>query len=348
MLKGHRAYSHRLTCIGCTIGTALIALALSAASGGCSQCPRDAACNAPEPYCDQGKLQLQFLSPPGAIVTVAGEPTRKHQVASYGPYANRLEQNPEEFAVFNLSPGRRYEFKYAAAEGLPGVSVYGELEVYSPRTHEGRVFMRRAFVPIALPSEYFKRTEVNGPEIFPYRSETMQTAIDAHDIERLKTGDVVEKVFFIADLKDAEQRVRETEVAIAALERKIEYADARFRYAYLDFHADVDDSGARFWGSDKEFIEWEAKRQMLQQDLDQLQARLRRARAVLSGDRVLTRQGMMVLATEEVIRNHRDPVKASAAIGDVLLVMRIGGRHMHWGDPREAELVQEVPFGERQ
>ncbi len=69
-------------------------------------------------YADQCKTQLQFFAPPGAVRVGEGCPPRSHQVATYGAFGNRLEQSPEEFAVFNLSPGR-YEFKYVAAEGLP-------------------------------------------------------------------------------------------------------------------------------------------------------------------------------------------------------------------------------------
>ncbi len=180
MLMGHRASSQQLTCIGCTIGSALVALALAAGSGGCSQCPAPAV-HAEEAWCTPGHTQIQFHAPPGAVVTVAGAPSRARQVAEYGPFENRLEQNPEEFAVFNLAPGR-YEFKYAGVEGLPGTSIYGELDVHSANSHEARVFQRRAFVPISLPSEYYRRVDVDGPEIFAYRSETGRTAIDAHDL----------------------------------------------------------------------------------------------------------------------------------------------------------------------
>ena len=41
----------------------------------------------------------------------------------------------------------------------------------------------------------------------------------------------------------------------------------------------------------------------------------------------------MVLATQEVIRPYEDAVAAADEIGEVLLVMRIGGRHMQWGEP---------------
>jgi hypothetical protein len=355
---GQRASSQRSIRIESVL-LPFITTALTAMLGGCCEpcvriatcpeCPSGEVC-ADEKWCDYGSTQIQFYAPPGAKVTVGGHPTRSRQIAEYGPFQNRLEQNPEEFAVFNLPPSRHYEFKYASAEGLPGVTIYGELDVRCPNTKEAKMFQRRAFVPISLPSEYYQRVEVDGPELFAYRSETARTAIDAHDLERLKMGDVVEKVFFVADLEEAEDRMSRTQVKIAELEREIEYADARFRYAYLDFLADVADHDKCGWpnlcASDREFIEWEKKRQRLEQDLHSAQAKLERTRSLLRGDRVLTRRGMMVLATDEVIEHHDDPVDMADDLGEVLVVMRLGGRHFHWGDHNESQLVQEIPFGE--
>ncbi len=293
---------------------------------GCSQYPGETG------YADQCKTQLQFFSPPGAVVSVKGCPPRSHQVATYGAFGNRLEQSPEEFAVFNLSPGR-YEFKYASAEGLPGVSVYGELNIERAFSHAARVFQRRAFIPVALPSEYYKRVEVTGNETFPYRGEVYRTAIDELDLHRLQQGDVVEKVFFVADLERAACTRDATLRDLKVVERKMEYAEARFRNAYMDFRVDVHDPGANFWGTDKRFIDWERRRQELGLEYQALQDRLKRVQALLRGDHVLIRKGMLVLATEEVVASHRDVVKAAEELGEVLLVMRIGGRHMHWSDP---------------
>lgn len=317
-------------------GLAIVAGAVIALVGGC-------ACKGPGPcQPDQTRTQIQFFAPPGATVTVCDPcydkdcpPSR--QIGTYGPFTGRLEQTPEEFSVFNLPPGK-YEFKYTGAEGLPGASLYGELEIEHANGKAARIFQRRAFVPIALPSEYYRRVQVDGNEMMPYRGEPYRTAIDAHDIERLKQGDVVEKVFVIADLEDAEERIDKTRVEIAALEREIEYADARFRYAYLDFRIDADDSAANFWGTDREFIEWEKKRQRLEQKLAEAQAKLTRTQALLRADTVLTRSGMLVLSTEEIVRPYRDVENASERIGEVLAVMRIGGRHMHWGDPAQTKV----------
>ena len=111
----------------------------------------------------------------------------------------------------------------------------GELEIHYPNTHKARVFQRRSFVPIALPSEYYQKTEVVGDQIFPYRGEAYRTAIDEHDLQRLEQGDVIEKVFFVADLKKAAKRRDKLEQKIAACEREIEYTETRFRNAYMDY-----------------------------------------------------------------------------------------------------------------
>ncbi len=284
-------------------------------------------------YADQSKTQVQFYCPPGATVTVQGGPTRSHQIPVYGAYGHRLEQTPEQFSVFNLSPGT-YEFKYTAADGLPGVSVYGELVVVSPCTHEGRVLQRRAFIPISLPSEYYvQEPNRQGDEIFPYRGEAMRTAIDHLDLQRLKQGDVVEKVFIAADLEDAEEVRDKTRVALAAAEREIQYNEARFKEAFYDFRLDVGDPRANFWGTDREFIDREKKRQWAEIKWERLNRLMQRTEALLDGDHVLVRKGMLVVATEEIVEQHRDVVDAAKDIGEVLLVMRIGGRHMHWGEP---------------
>ncbi|MBN1490961.1 MAG: hypothetical protein JXA69_13670 [Phycisphaerae bacterium] len=283
-------------------------------------------------YSDQGKLQLQFFSPPGATVAVDGGPTRSHQINTYGNDGHRLEHTPEEFCVFNLSPGT-YEFKYTAAEGLSDVSVYGELKVQSSWHSYAKDFMRRSFIPISLPSAYFKQVSADGNEIFPYRGEAHRTAIDENDLMRLKQGDIVEKVFFVADLEKADKTVKKCRQDLVVLDRKLEYAEARFRRAYAEFRLATDDPMARLLRQDREFIGWEKERLELQQKIEDTNAKLKRTEAILRGDHVLIRRGALVVATEEVIQPHRDAVGAADDVGEVLLVMRIGGRHMHWGEP---------------
>lgn len=319
---------------GCRIGSYRIGLMISAAAAALAT---GCASSAPSGgFSDPGKTQIQFYSPPGAQVMVKGG--RAQQVSSYGAFGHRLEHSPEEFSVFNLSPGR-YEFKYTAAEGLPNVSIYGELDVHGGGSETARMYRRRSFVPISLPSEFYQHVDGVGDETFPYRSERYRTAIDQLDIDRLKQGDVVEKVIFVADLEEAEEELDETERDIAVTERKIEYAEARFRLALYDFRVDVNDRMANLLRTDRKFIKWEEERKELDQELDDLIDKHKRLKALLKGDHVLARQGMLVLATEEVVQSHRDVVSAAEELGDVLVVMRVGGRHMHWGSPAEQPIV---------
>ncbi len=290
---------------------------------------------------DPGRLQIQFYSPPGAQVIVGGCQTHTGEVAMYDAEGTRLERTPDEYCIVNLRPGT-YPFKYTAAEGLSGLNIYGELEVHCVCCSYAQMFRRLAFVPISLPSSHFQKVSHAGDEIFPYRGERVRTAIDETDLMRLKQGDVVEKVFVVADLKKAEKVVASTRKELILLDRELEYADARFKDTYSGFRLATDDPVARFWGADREYISWEKKRLELQHKIDKARAKLKRAEALLKGDRVLIRRGMLVLATEEVIKPYRDMSAAADELGEILLVMRLGGRHMQWGDPAQ-ELASAQP-----
>ncbi len=50
---------------------------------------------------------------------------------------------------------------------------------------------------------------------------------------------------------------------------------------------------------------------------------LARTRALVSGDHVLIRKGMLVVATQEIVEPHREVVGASEDLGEVLVVMRL-------------------------
>lgn len=317
----HTSLGPRQALVMCAV-TALSTVLLSAVAG-CGLCNN-------EGYADQSRTQLQFFAPPGATVTVKSLSNRTYDVPTYDPKDNRLERADHLYCIFNLSPGR-YEFKYISADGMPDTSVYGELNIEHANSHMARVFQRRAFVPISLPSQHYQKVEVMGDEILPYRGEAFRTAIDEEDLERLKMGDVVEKVFFVADLEKAAKVRDKTIRDLRVCEREIEYAESRFRLAYQDFRIDVSDSSANFWGTDRRFISWEKKRQEMNTRYDKLQKKLRRINALLAGDQVLIREGMLALSTEEVCEPYRDVVEAADELGEVLLVMRLGGRHMQWG-----------------
>lgn len=324
MVTAESGSRYRLFFVGVT---ALLAGVALAATAGCGH-PVETG------YADQGKTQVQFFSPKGATVTVrACCNTRSHQIGDYSPFENRLELSPEEYSVFNLAPGR-YEFKYVSAEGLPGISVYGELDVKHANSATAQVFRRRSFVPISLPSTCYSHIAPKGDEIFPWRGEAMRTAIDELDLQRLQQGDVVEKVFVVADLEDAQERLQKAEIDLAVAERELQYRETRFKDAFYDFRLDASDPLANLLGSDRKFIAWEGKRQRQQQRTEAIKAKIERTRTLLKGDHVVIRKGMLVVATQQIVKPYKDVEESSDRIGEVMLVMRVGGRHMHWGDPR--------------
>jgi hypothetical protein len=319
--KGHR---------GVSILMASLALVTMAGLGCCCGPDRTAwdTCNQhwkESGFANRCKTQMLFRSPPGASVTVV-DPVRTHQIAADPAFGARLEHTPDEESIFNLAPGR-YDFKYTSIEGMPGVSVYGELEVKFANSSMARKFQRLAFVPISLPSEYYRHAEVVGNEIYPYRGEAYRTAIDEDDLARLRLGDVVEKVFVVADLKAAEERRLKLEREIAVTEREIEYADARFRSAYLDFRVDVDDDcGCELFGSrKKDFIKWQERQVRLEQKLERLERQLTQTQALLRAHTICVRDGLLLVATCELLDSFQDPEEAADRIGEVLVVMRLGG-----------------------
>ena len=60
------------------------------------------------------------------------------------------------------------------------------------------------------------------------------------------------------------------------------------------------------------------------------------------GDHVLIREGMLTLATQEIAEPHEDVVESTEDLGEIMLIMRLGGRHMQWGaDPNIMATYQE-------
>jgi len=282
-------------------------------------------------YHDWDKVQVQFYAPTGATVTLGQEacgriePDRSHQISAYGAGEHRLELEPEEFSVFNLSPGE-YEFKYTAAGGWPGVSVYGSLEIFKVDTSklpEARKFLRRCFIPIALPSPATVEMKDPSQDMFPYQSATRRLRITNLDAKRLAVGDMVTKVVFLADLQRAKERLDQVNAETVVLDREIERINKLYREARYDW---LENPRSR------KFIDLEAKRQVLQQKIEKLEETRTRLQALLDADRVLTRRHMLVLATDEILPAHEDPIAAAEELGQVVLVMRVGGRHLHWGN----------------
>lgn len=324
-------------------------------------------------WSDPGKVQVQFYAPPGATVAVKKAfATTRHQVALYGS-DHRLEHAPEEFAVFNLSGNRRFPFKYTTAEGFPGVSIYGELEVYKTHSEEAGKFVRQTFVPVVLPSRYYE----NDPEqYFPVRGPS-GAGLDEIEVEHLKQGDLIAKVYFVADLQQAWETVRMIDFHVnklrsaeTVLNTELELVDSRYEsYRREALYADptIDPMAAYndASGASSRFIKIEANRQglenqryLLRQQIEDLQNEKRIRTRLLDSMKIVNRRGSMVLATPENQWEYHDTKHQIGegrlyaghetgpygeyhtgdivvpALGEVVLVMRVGGRHMHWDDPR--------------
>lgn len=321
-------------------------------------------------WSDSGKVQVQFYSPPGATVAVKNGGTRSHPVGHYGDDNHRLELAPEEFSVFNLPPGR-HAFKYITAEGFPGVSIYGELDIFTPCDAESAKFVRNSFVPIRLPSRYYSDAAGYHPAEGPSGAGLSET-----EVEHLAQGDLIHKVYFVADLEAVaedldriEQRLDKLRSAEIVLNSSTEYYNTRHEEyrrdsLYGDPTTDSDDAGKEFWGSDREFNRIEAKRQRLENQRDKIRAQTdkltqerRIRRTLLDSITIINRAGAMVLATPENQwpyhdafeqvnedreydgftigpgRNYHLDVFELEPIGHVVAIMRVGGRHKQWGDP---------------
>ncbi|MCB9849923.1 MAG: hypothetical protein H6817_04385 [Phycisphaerales bacterium] len=320
---------------------------------------------------DHKKVQVQFYAPPGASVSIRKwMKTPTEEVGQYD--GHRLEHTPEDFAVFNLGSDKTYEFKYSSATGFPGVSIYGELDVRKVESPEAAKFVGHSFVPISLPSEYYNGTEadyhpVSGPS---------GVGLSQVELEHLRQGDLIRKVYFIADLQQAWETVRMIEDHIerlrsaeTVLNTELELVDARFEaYRQDALYADPtedtlaanrDESGrsATFIALEATRQRLENKRYMIREQVDDLLNEKRIRTRLLDSMKIVNRRGTLVLATPENQWEFHDaadqvgrarvypgfavgpngdymtgPIEIPA-LGEVLLVMRVGGRHMHWGEP---------------
>ncbi len=286
---------------------------------------------------DWSKVQVQFYAPEGAQVTLGQvnwgtiTPDRVHQISSYGDNKTRFERTPEQTATFNLAPGN-YEFKYTAAEGWPNVSIYGELNIYSLSRNApigAKKMLKRCFIPIALPSPGTVSSASPRDDIYPYQSSANRLRVSRDELERLAVGDMVTKVVFIADLKKAKDEVDNLEIELTKLNGEKQRLQALLNEAQLDW---LDNP------SSKKFIKLQVKIKKLEQTIEKKEARKARLNRLLKTDNVLIRREMLVLATDEILPAHEDPVAAAKELGQVVLVLRLGGRHQQWGKPA-AELA---------
>ncbi len=285
-------------------------------------------------YHDFNKVQLQFYAPTGSTVTmgkyVCGDikADRSHQINIYGDPSTRLEHEPEETATFNLAPGE-YEFKYTGIPGWEGAAVYGNIHVYdvcglfNPGT---KMMLRKCFIPVALPSPATPGMVTPKDDIFPYASPSHRLRISYQDVERITAGDMVTKVIFVADLTKAKHDVDQLEVEYTCMVGK----QQRYRALLCEAQLDALDDPAS-----KDFIKIQCELKELEQKINRNRDRYCRLQSLLKADNVLLRREMMVLATDEILPAHEDPVKAAQELGQVVVVLRLGGRHNHWGNPSQ-------------
>jgi hypothetical protein len=280
-------------------------------------------------YQDFNKVQVQFFAPTGASVTMGDQicgaiiPNRTHEISAYDKDSSRLERCPEETATFNLAPGR-YEFKYAGLkpEDWNGVNIYGDVQIYCvsdlvlPGSND---MIRRTFIPVALPAP--TTTLSTRDSIFPYQSPA-GLRITYADLGRLEAGDMVTKVVFIADLKKIKCVYDKLEVEYVCLAGKHEQLRRLFSESKLNWLEDPCCDA---------FIEYQCKLKKVEQQIDENRAKAARYKALLDANNVLIRRDMMVLATDEVLPPHEDPVVSASELGQVVLVMHVGGRHLQWG-----------------
>lgn len=338
--------------------------ALSLIAAGCSQY------RAEHGWGNPCKMQVQFYSPPGADVTVKSLCGRRsQQITTDETLEHRLELTPEEYAIFNFCPGR-YQFRYSTARGFPGVCIYGELDVHGFWNSEVAKFMRGSFIPMKLPSRYYLDARSLHPTTGPSAA-----GLNELEVDQLAQGDLIEKVYFIADLdrvyEDIDRinmRLDKLRSAEAVLNSCMEYLAARHEdYRRDSIYADptfsIDDATKEFLGTDRKFNQIEAKRQRLENQRYKLHEQNRELvrerhlrRNLLDSMRIINRSGALVLATPEYqwpYHDTFDQVSRSRtyegftvgpgynyhlggfkvhAIGKVVAVLRVGGRHKHWDD----------------
>jgi len=248
-------------------------------------------------YHNAGKVQVQFYAPPGATVTVGNVlGVRSHQVNTYGDGTHKLELEPEQFATFNLSPGR-YEFKYDGA-GWSDATLYGELEVRNvwPWTARNvKKMLARSFIPVALPGPGTVKAVSTSDDLFPYQSSAHRLKISHQDVERLAAGDTLTKVVFVADLKKAAEASDNLEVELVNMRGRRRRLQAMLHEAQLD---QIDNP------SSKKFIRLQTEIAKLDQDIQEREDKNDRLDALLRADKVLIRREMLVMATDELLAKH--------------------------------------------
>ncbi len=293
-------------------------------------------------------FQVQFYSPEGAKLMLRDQ--SGHAVlASRGPLGDRLEHRPEEFAVYDLLPGR-YEFAYTDGEGVDDATLYGELDVYKCREDYSIDYRRTAFIPIRLPSLQRQMAE----HLVPFRDLSYTVGLEDREFRHLRQGDMLTKTYFVADLDrvrdehDIEyyQAINDIDRELTVLADREEYLTVRYDHArqealFRNADVDISDKIAHdnydMWGIEENYIRLSRKlqalareRESLQLDREQLERDRDRRNALLRSMRIEHRDGALVLASPDLTNPFSNPIDQSAELGEVVAVVRVGGRHQFW------------------
>lgn len=338
------------------------ALVMTAAGAGCANQ------HVMRGFDDSGLVQIQFYEPGSAHVVM--------RRGLYGDYradvASSSDQQLEdggEYAIFNLKPSNQaYPFAYSPDDGS-NVNIYGEIEVMDPESEFGEDFVAHGFVPISL-----LNSSEESREVFynPSRGNS-GAGLSSLEMAHLAQGDMISRVYFVADLAVAEQTIRDIDAHIerlrsseTVLNTHLEWVDSRFQSyrrdsLYADPTGDTLALAKDKNGKNYEFIRLEAERQRIEnqrydirRQVEDLLTEQRMRKRLLDTMRIVNRRGSLVLATpenqwdfyntENQINSHRHypgfaagPLDAYttgditiAAMGEPLVVMRVGGRHRHW------------------
>lgn len=298
-----------------------------------------------------GTIQVQFYSPEGAQIQlrdVAGPPM---EIGNYGRSGHRLERSDgAPVAVFDLEPGE-YSLAYTASDGARGATLYGELELRAPKSRITQQFCRQTFVPLRLPTV----EEQEAEHLFPSRDVSYTAGLEDREFAHLKQGDLITRVYFVADLQKAKEEyeveyyeaIADVDRELAVLRDRETYLDVRYEQARRqalnrDPEMNIEDLVAyeRFdvWGIEEAFIGIAKKRQELQHEMaaltqnrTRLQDERARRNALLRSVEIINRSGAMVLASPDLALPFHDVVEQVSDLGEVVAVLRIGGRHQWWG-----------------
>ncbi len=294
-------------------------------------------------------VQVQFYAPPGSTVVVRDEAHLSAAVRSDDPIGNRLEHETEDFAVYDLPPGR-YRIAYKSAAGLEDATVYGELEIRNAQHKQARAFAAHSFIPLRLPSHEHQEAE----HLHPTRDLSYTEGLERTEFDHLRQGDMIEQVYFVADLDRVRQEhdvcffqaINDIDRELDVVADRAEYLDVRYSRArqkalYRDPDMNIEDRIAHekfdTWGTEEPFIVLSRKRQALERERESLLLAKRdleeerdRRNALLRSMRIVHRDGALVLATPDLKLPFRDAVEQASDLGEVVAVLRIGGRHQYW------------------